>query len=74
MKAVKDVMPETKLMLCRIHIWRNIDLHANPSFRTKTDHGKFRHRWDRLVTSSTVKEYAENEQRIKDLLKDKPSI
>nr|XP_043633774.1 protein FAR1-RELATED SEQUENCE 5-like [Erigeron canadensis] len=35
MKAVKDVMPETKLILCRIHIWRNIELHANPSFGSK---------------------------------------
>nr|XP_043624001.1 protein FAR-RED ELONGATED HYPOCOTYL 3-like [Erigeron canadensis] len=45
MKAVKDVMPETKLILCRIHIWRNIELHANPSFRSKKDYGLFRHRW-----------------------------
>lgn len=74
MKAVKDVMPETKLMLCRIHIWRNIDLHANPSFRTKKDYGSFKHRWDKIVQSSTVKEYAENEQRLQVFLADQPSI
>jgi hypothetical protein len=74
MKAVKDVMPETNLMLCRIHIWRNIDLHANPSLRTIKDDGLFKQRWDKIVWSSTVKEYAENEQRLQVILAVLPSI
>nr|XP_043616766.1 uncharacterized protein LOC122588668 [Erigeron canadensis] len=74
MKAVKDVMPETKLILCKIHIWRNIELHANPSFGSKKDYGSLRHRWDKLVKSITVKEYAENEQRLKVFLADKPNL
>jgi hypothetical protein len=41
---------------------------------TKKDYGSFKQRWDKIVWSSTVKEYAENEHRLQVILADLPSI
>jgi hypothetical protein len=72
MRACQAVMPETKLLLCRVHIWRNIGK-WEPAFRTKHDWGSFYHWWHVLVDSRTVAEYQENERTLKKKLEDKPS-
>jgi len=68
MRACQAVIPEAKLLLCRIHIWRNIDKHCMPPLNAKNKWGPFHQWWNVLIESRTVSEYAANERMLKSKL------
>ena len=66
MKACKTVMPEAYHLLCRVHIWRNIDKFSMPSLKGEGKRGHFYGWWKKLYESRTLEEYTNNEKDLKE--------
>nr|XP_043615908.1 protein FAR1-RELATED SEQUENCE 5-like [Erigeron canadensis] len=75
MRALKVVRPESKQLLCRFHIWQNINKHCEPTLRLKdVSIERLKVWWTGVYESRTVDHFNSNEKELKKKLKDFPSV
>ena len=62
--AIDHVFPNSHHILCRWHIFKNIQLHCRKNFKSEEDWAEFRSLWNYLVASKSETQYEENFNKI----------